>query len=131
MVQKEVSKEKEAEIKQTGYDYQGNRYKQIIERARKGKKVLRAKDNPFLLNRQGYIRHYADEENIDQACPNWSIFSHEIRVHSGRHRHQGGYHIFVIKGRGYTVVDGKRFDWKEGDLILLHNLPITYLLIHN
>lgn len=119
MVQKEVIKEKEAEIKENNYDHQEKRFRQMIDKARKGKKILRSRDNPFVLNRQGYIRHYADEERTDQACPNWSIFCHEIWAHSGRHRHQGGYHLFVIKGRGYTTVDGKRFDWKEGDLILL------------
>lgn len=119
MVQKEAAREKEPELKENNYDHQEKRFRQMIEKARTGKKVLRARDNPFVLNRQGYIRHYADEERTDQACPNWSIFCHEIRAHSGRHRHQGGYHLFVIKGKGYTTVDGKRFDWKEGDLILL------------
>ncbi len=119
MVQKEVVKEKEAEIKENVYDYQERRVKEMKQRALTGVKVIRGKDNPFALNRQGYIRHYAHEERTDLACPNWAIFSHDIRVHSGRHRHQGGYHLFVIKGVGYTTVDGIRYDWKEGDLILL------------
>jgi gentisate 1,2-dioxygenase len=25
----------------------------------------------------------------------------------------------VLEGRGYTIVDGQRWDWKKGDLVLL------------
>ena len=46
-----------------------------------------------------------------------------IHHHSGKHRHQGGLAIFVLEGAGYTVVDGKRYDWKAGDLILLPIKP--------
>ena len=47
------------------------------------------------------------------------MFVHDIRSHSGRHRHQGGLALFVLEGKGYTTVDGVRHDWEKGDLILL------------
>jgi len=31
--------------------------------------------------------------------------------------------IFVLEGKGYTVVDGQRCDWEKGDLILLPIRP--------
>ena len=51
------------------------------------------------------------------------FFLHEIHTHSGRHRHQGGLVIYVVEGQGYTTVNDKRVDWKEGDLILLPVMP--------
>ena len=57
------------------------------------------------------------------AAPGWSVFQHDIRRHSGKHVHQGGLVIFVLEGRGYSVVDGVRYDWKKGDLIVLPIKP--------
>ena len=41
------------------------------------------------------------------------VFTHEIRTVSGKHRHQGGLIIYVIDGKGYSVVDGERVDWQK------------------
>jgi gentisate 1,2-dioxygenase len=32
------------------------------------------------------------------------------------HRHTGSFMYQVAKGRGYSIIDGKRFDWKERDI---------------
>jgi len=82
--------------------------------------VIDPDDRPFEQNRQGLIRYYLEPH----AYPNvpvreWIVFEHEIRIHSGSHRHQGGFIIFVIDGAGYSIVDGERFDWRAGDLLLL------------
>ncbi len=122
MVEKEALKEKEAEVPaKTQYDTNMQRANEKNQQAKLGKKLIKAKDTPFEVNRQGIVRFYASQgpgfENLTNDS--WSVFCHEIRQHSGRHRHQGGINLFVIKGRGYSVVDGKRYDWTEGDLILL------------
>ncbi len=120
MVEKEIQREKEAEAPSvTHYDKSTQRLKEVIEQARHGIKVIKGKNKPWEINRQGIIRRYAGTDDPEIANNNWTIFCHEIRQHSGRHRHQGGINLFVTKGKGYTVVDGKRFDWSEGDLILL------------
>jgi len=31
--------------------------------------------------------------------------------------------IFVLEGRGYSLVEGERFDWEAGDLLLLPMKP--------
>ena len=53
----------------------------------------------------------------------WLVFMHEILTHSGRHRHQGGLALFIVDGKGYTVVDGVRYDWEKGDLVILPVQP--------
>lgn len=122
MVQKEASKEKEAEVPvKTQYDTNREHDIKINQQNKTGQKVIRSKDTPFEVNRQGIVRFYASQgpgfENLTNN--NWSVFCHEIRQHSGRHRHQGGINLFVTQGKGYSVVNGKRYDWSEGDLILL------------
>ena len=122
MAEKEALREKEAEIsEETRYDTALQERRKTNQLARLGKKLIRAKDIPFEINRQGIVRFYSEEgyRYKHLTNDNWSIFCHEIKQHSGKHVHQGGLVLFVLKGRGYTVVDEKRFDWSEGDLICL------------
>lgn len=120
MVEKVLQKEKGGEAPAlTYYDRSMQEQHERNLRAQRGKKVIKGKEIPWELNRQGIIRWYATHNDLALTNNNWEIFCHEIRHHSGKHRHQGGRNIFVIRGRGYTIIDGRRFDWKEGDLILL------------
>ena len=36
--------------------------------------------------------------------------------HTKAHRHTGSYLYHVAKGRGYSVINGKRYDWSERDI---------------
>ena len=91
------------------------------ERQQAGRIVVRLADTPQELMRQGYLRYYLDAGRrvLDTPLQNWSVFTHEVRKISGKHRHQGGLIIYVIDGNGYSVVDGVRYDWEKGDLVLL------------
>jgi gentisate 1,2-dioxygenase len=51
------------------------------------------------------------------------IFRQEIHSHTGRHLHQGGLALYVTRGQGYTVCDGRRVEWRAGDVILLPVVP--------
>lgn len=120
MVEKLAQKEKEAEAKQEQvYEIMMREVKERNERLAKGRKVVKGKSIPFQMNRQGIIRHYLSDSIKDTALDKWAIFVHEVRTHSGRHKHPGGLNIFVLDGKGYTVIDGVRFDWGTGDLICL------------
>lgn len=120
MVEKEAQREKEAESPAlTHYDKSMQEQREINRRAKEGKKVIKARETPWETNRQGIIKNYF-KGDLTQVCNDrWNIFCHEVRQHSGRHAHQGGINLFVIKGKGYTTVDGKKYYWQEGDLILL------------
>lgn len=119
MVEKEAVREKEAEVKLTNYEQSIQFYKDKKAKIKAGAKLLRGKDLGWETNRQGVLHIYHTEVNSGAALDIMRIFVHEIRTHSGRHVHQGGFNLFVLKGKGYTVVDGVRHDWSEGDLILL------------
>jgi gentisate 1,2-dioxygenase len=36
--------------------------------------------------------------------------------HTNAHRHTGSYLYHVAKGSGYSIIDGRRFDWQERDI---------------
>lgn len=99
-------------------------YEQAILRMRAEREAqlngqLVSTGSEWQMSRQGRIRYFAE----DLVPIGWNLFQHHIRVHSGKHRHQGGLVIFVLEGEGYSVVDGERIDWKAGDLLLLPIKP--------
>jgi len=105
--------------KQNSYEFALQRDRERAERQMTGRIVIREADCPQNLTRQGRLRSYMSPLTQDTPLRDWIIFTHEIRTASGKHRHQGGLVIYVIDGQGYTVVDGERFDWQKGDLVLL------------
>jgi hypothetical protein len=131
MVEREAMREREVEASEV-LKLRDARIQWNEEEARlaeQGRVVIKGKHIPFFLAGQGYIKAYVQGGKITDIDPTWAAlktmhcFIHEIRTHSGRHVHQGGFSLFVLQGRGYTVVDGVRHDWEEGDLILLPIKP--------
>ena len=58
-----------------------------------------------------------------RRCSSGACSSTRSRPRSGKHRHQGGLVIYVLEGKGYSIVDGERKDWEKGDLVLLPMKP--------
>lgn len=97
----------------------------LMERGIKGKVVIDGQTGrQWELGPMGRMYRYIYEGlHDDTALGNWWVFKQDIRVHSGAHRHQGGLVIYVVEGRGYTIVDGVREEWEGGDLLLLPLKP--------
>ncbi|MBI4320780.1 MAG: cupin domain-containing protein [Chloroflexi bacterium] len=92
----------------------------LRDRAFKGRIVIPADEQRWEKTRQGQIKYFiARGADTNSALRDWVVFIHDIRLHSGKHRHQGGLVIYVIEGEGYTEVDDEKFEWEAGDLLLL------------
>jgi len=105
---------------QSAYEVAITYDKERTERQTIGRVVLRLEDCPQEQTRQGLLRPYLDPFLIpDTPLQHWAVFTHEIHTKSGKHRHQGGLVIYVIDGKGYSVINGERVDWEKGDLVLL------------
>ena len=124
MVEKLQEREREEEPQETLYD-QSYRFINEAARAREeGKVIIKGKDNPFQQSRQGMLRFLLHQTQWDTvAVPFWSVFINRVKTHGGKHTHQGGLAIYVLEGKGYSVVDGIKYDWKKDDLILLPVQP--------
>jgi uncharacterized RmlC-like cupin family protein len=89
-----------------------------------GKVVIRGKERGWQQAKQGLLKFYLHDSLTDTTLSNFNVFVHDIRRHSGKHRHQGGkLVIFVLEGKGSTLIDDERVDWEAGDLILLPIKP--------
>jgi quercetin dioxygenase-like cupin family protein len=97
--------------------------KAFAERQMMGRVIIKLEDCQQELSRQGRLRFYLDPTIEDTPTHDWTVFTHEVRTASGKHRHQGGLVIYVIEGKGYSTVDGERIDWEKGDLLLLPLRP--------
>ncbi len=125
-MEREKIREREPEQKDTGelYNKGLNIYAEERERARTGKIVIRARDIPWRQNRQALVKTFLSSHGIsDTAATNWICFIHDVKVHSGKHRHQGGIQLFILEGEGSTTVDGDKFDWEKWDLVILPVKP--------
>lgn len=82
--------------------------------------VIKGKSKEWELCRQGHIRWYLNPYVDNQvALQDWLVFIHDIKTHSGKHRHQGGLVLFVLEGKGATTCDDITVEWEKGDIILL------------
>lgn len=107
------------------YEIDIRAWREFADRQKNGKLVVHASDREWAQTRQGRIKHYLHDFLFhDIALNHWKVFMNHVHVHSGKHRHQGGHvAIFVLEGKGWTVIDGERHDWKAGDLMLLPLKP--------
>jgi quercetin dioxygenase-like cupin family protein len=102
-------------------DYEGLflRWKQLFDRAHHGKTVVRLDEIPVIHSRMGVSQFYLMPQFEELALSHWVVFVRDLRSQNGRHLHQGGIAIFILEGRGFTVVNGRRVDWEAGDVVYL------------
>ncbi|MBI4330550.1 MAG: cupin domain-containing protein [Chloroflexi bacterium] len=124
MVERITEKKREPEPRETDYDLRMRLQNDAVRKRVEGKVIIKGKERPWQQNRQSLSRHLTSQLEWDTVgAPGWNIFIQNIKKHSGRHTHQGGVVIFVLEGKGYSVVEGARFDWEEDDLIVLPIKP--------
>ena len=103
-----------------------NELMSLRDRQREARKtavqVVRLSELPLENNQQGLMRWYMHPAITDTILSTLSIYRQEIPPgsRSGRLKFQGGQIMFIVAGRGYTLLDGVKHDWEAGDVL---NLP--------
>jgi gentisate 1,2-dioxygenase len=84
--------------------------------------VVRLSELPLENNQHGLMRWYLHPSITDTILSTLAIYRQEIPPgsRSGRLKFQGGQIIFIVEGRGYTMLDGVKHAWEAGDVL---NLP--------
>ena len=85
--------------------------------------VIKGKDLKTEKNRLGHIRWYLHPSLPKQAIRTLMTYVQEIPPGSrtGRWHFQGGQVIYVWEGKGHTMMNGVRYDWKKEDAL---NIPM-------
>ena len=86
-----------------------------MPRVKKGK-LIRFNDGP-----QTYSRH--DIEPKDGITQTFHIHLEEYAPggRSQKHGHVNEAAFYILDGEGYEIHDGIRYDWKAGDIAIVHN----------
>ena len=89
---------------------------------RSGVQIIKQSELPLESNRQGLMRWYLHPAIKDTVLSVLLFFQQEIPPgsRSGRLKFQGGQVMFIVEGRGYTLLDGVKHEWESGDVL---NLP--------
>lgn len=95
------------------------------KRIAKSKMLVKGKELPLELNPQGLMKWYLHPANNGTAHKLVIFNVQEIppKSRSGKQKYQGGMVIYVISGRGYTVIDGTKYAWKAEDIVQLPIRP--------
>lgn len=69
----------------------------------------------------GIIMHYTNPTTGGHVMQTMGAAMQLLRagLHTKAHRHTGSFVYQCAKGKGYTIIDGKRFDWKERDIFCI------------
>lgn len=87
---------------------------------------------PLENNSQGLMRWYL-HPNLKAPCiSTMSIFVQEIPPgsRSGRLAHPGNMVMYIMEGEGYTLIDGQKFIWAEGDTVQIPARPNGVVFQH-
>jgi gentisate 1,2-dioxygenase len=92
------------------------------ERRKSAVQVVRLAELPLENNEQGLMRWYLHPAIVDTILSTLAIYRQEIPPgsRSGRLKFQGGQILFIVEGRGHTMLDGVKHAWEAGDVL---NLP--------
>jgi gentisate 1,2-dioxygenase len=83
--------------------------------------VVKGRDLPWEVNRQGRMRWYMHPDKRDTPIRTQLVWVQEIPPgsRSGRQLHPGSLVHYILAGRGFSMVDGQRHDWVAGDCLAL------------
>lgn len=81
--------------------------------------LVDGEDLPWEVNQMGIMKWYLHPFIEDTAVHSLIFYMQKIppQSRSGRLQVQGGQVIHFLEGSGYTVIDGEKFSWEEGDVL--------------
>jgi gentisate 1,2-dioxygenase len=89
------------------------------EQLGKGTWLIKGKDLPWEHNRQGQMKWFMHPA-LEDTCIRSLLFFEQIIPPGGKSGLQltpGGHCMFILEGRGYTLLDGERHDWQANDIV--------------
>ena len=90
---------------------------------RQGAWLIKGRDIPWENNRQGKMKWFLHPALDNTSIRSMIVFEQEIPPggRSGAQKTPGGSVLYILEGKGYTLLDGERHDWQAEDLV---NIPI-------
>jgi quercetin dioxygenase-like cupin family protein len=102
------------------------------QRAQAGMSIVHGDELPWEDNRQGRMKWFLHPQKDDTVIRTLLVWEQEIPPggRTGKQEVPGGIMHYVLEGVGYSIVNGVRYDWKEGDGIGLPVKPEGVICQH-
>jgi gentisate 1,2-dioxygenase len=93
------------------------------EHQRKGAWLIKGRNLSWENNRQGKMKWFLHPALDNTSIRSMIVFEQEIPPdgRSGAQKTPGGSVLYILEGKGFTLLDGERHDWQAEDLV---NIPI-------
>jgi gentisate 1,2-dioxygenase len=92
-----------------------------LKRLRAMPRVRKAKDIKFVDGPQAYSRHYVEPKDGISQLFHIHIEEYGPGGKSQKHGHVNEAAFYILDGKGYEIHDNIRYDWKAGDIAIVHN----------
>lgn len=92
-----------------------------LKRLRSMPRVRKAKDIKFIDGPQAYSRHYVEPKGGITQTFHLHLEEYGPGGKSQKHGHVNEAAFYILDGEGYEIHDGIRYDWKAGDIVIVHN----------
>jgi mannose-6-phosphate isomerase-like protein (cupin superfamily) len=92
-----------------------------LKRLRDMPRVRRAKDIKFRDGPHTWSRHYVEPKDGITQTFHLHMEEYGPGGKSQKHGHVNEAAFYILDGEGYEVHDGIRYDWKAGDVAIVHN----------
>ncbi|WP_299754098.1 cupin domain-containing protein, partial [uncultured Boseongicola sp.] len=92
-----------------------------LDRVRAMPRVRKAKDIKFVDGPQAYSRHYVEPKDGISQLFHLHLEEYGPGGKSQKHGHVNEAAFYILDGEGYEIHDDIRYDWKAGDVAIVHN----------
>src|SRR4029079_9435568 len=94
--------------------------KDELKRLRSMPRVRKAKDLKFVDGPQTYSRHYVEPKDGISQMSHLHLEEYAPGGKSQKHGYVNEAAFYILDGVGYEIHDGVRYDWKAGDIAIVH-----------
>ena len=84
-------------------------------------RVRKGKDIKFNDGPQTFSRHYVEPKDGITQTFHLHLEEYAPGGKSQKHGHVNEAAFYILDGEGYEIHDGVRYDWKAGDVAIVHN----------
>lgn len=89
------------------------------DRTRSGPPVIRRSSLTWEQSHHGRVMYISDPDVLGSNVQTMQMFVEELAPggRNGRHRHLNEALVYILQGKGYSVIGDQRYDWEAGDVI--------------
>jgi gentisate 1,2-dioxygenase len=92
-----------------------------LARLRAQPRVRRGREHKFVDGPQTFSRHYVEPKDGITQTFHLHLEEWGPGAKSQKHGHVNEAAFYILDGEGYEIHDGVRYDWKAGDVAIVHN----------